>query len=302
MPGKDEEFATWQQHLSGTIETFPGFLDHTLMPPAPPSQVDWVIVQRFRSMDDAQRWMRSSEREALLKEIAPILVGTDDIHFFTGQQPGPPAGSVSAVISTRVAPGHEQEYRAWQRRIAAAEAAFPGFQGTRVEPPVPGVQEDWAAVVRFDTDEHLQAWLDSEQRRRLLDEAMAYGAESHVRKVQGGFDNWFTYGKPPGTPPPPVWKQNMVVLLVLYPVVFLFGAWFSTPYLVHRGMPLWLALFLGNVFSVFLTGYLLIPWGSRALTWWLSPRKDAPAWTNAAGTALVIALYCLAMAIFSRFP
>ena len=303
LPGKDEEFAAWQQRVSETVAAFPGFIDHTVMPPAPPSQADWVIVQRFDSMQDSQRWMRSPEREALLKEITSILVGVDDVHFFSGAQSGPPAGSVSAVISTQVQPGHEQAYRQWQRRIAAAEAAFPGYQGTRVEPPVPGVQDDWATVVRFDSDEHLQAWLDSDQRRRLLEEANEeFNAESHVRKVRGGFDNWFASSSPPGTPIPPVWKQNMVVLLVLYPIVFLFGAGVGTPFLSHRGVPFWLALFIGNIVSVSLTGFWFIGWASRVLAWWLSPRKDAPPWISVAGTALVLALYAVCLAIFSLFP
>ena len=32
------------------------------MPPNPPVQVDWVILQRFTSLEDAQRWLGSPER------------------------------------------------------------------------------------------------------------------------------------------------------------------------------------------------------------------------------------------------
>ena len=75
---------------------------------------------------------------------------------------------VSAVISTRVKPGQETAYRAWEQRIAAAQSKAPGFQGYRFEPPVPGVQEDWLAILRFDTEANLQAWLDSPERHKLL--------------------------------------------------------------------------------------------------------------------------------------
>jgi hypothetical protein len=34
------------------------------------------------------------------------------------------------------------------------------------------------------------------------------------------------------------WKQNMIVLLLLYPVVFLFGLWVQTPILIGKaGLP-----------------------------------------------------------------
>jgi uncharacterized protein len=302
VPGHDTDFATWQQRMTDTVARAGGFVDQEVIAPTPPAQLDWVIVQRFRSVEDARHWLNSPERLALLKEIEPLIAGVDDIHLFTDERPAPAASTVAAVISTRVTPGTEEQFRDWQRRIAAAEARFPGFQGHKLEPPIPGVQEDWATVVRFDTDEHLQAWLDSPERRRLLEEAAGFGAGFRVRTMRGGFDGWFNFGNAPGEQPPPAWKQNMVVLLVLYPVVFLWGQFVGTPFLLNRGVPFWLALFVGNVVSVVLMGYLLMAPVNRALDWWLSPRPSAPAWTSAAGAALLVALYLLCLAVFSRFP
>jgi antibiotic biosynthesis monooxygenase (ABM) superfamily enzyme len=200
----------------------------------------------------------------------------------------------------RVTPGQEQQFRAWQRTVTAAEATFPGFQGSKLEPPIPGVQDDWTCIVRFDSDEHLQAWLKSPQRQRLLDEGKAFSPDFHIRTVRGGFEGWFTFGGAAAAAP--AWKQNMIVLLVLYPVVFLFGRWVQTPLLEQAwGLPFWLALFIGNAVSVALLGYLLVPQASRALMWWLTPATDAPKWITAAGTALVIALYGVSLLVFSLF-
>jgi antibiotic biosynthesis monooxygenase (ABM) superfamily enzyme len=302
LPGHDAEFAAWQREMSAAVAAIPGFLDATVREPAPPTQLDWVVIQRFRSRDAAQAWLQSPERQRLLAAIEPILVGRDDIHLFTGAPGRPPDTMVSAVISTSVASGREAEFRAWQKRIAAAEAAFPGFQGAKLEPPIPGVQDDWATVVRFDSDEHLKAWLESPQRRRLIEEARDFGAESRVRTVRGGFEGWFTVGGGPGAAPPPAWKQNLVVLLVLYPVVFLLGAWIEIPYLMKQGVPRWISLFLANIVSVILMGYLIMPWVSRRLDWWLSPRVGAPRWTTAAGVALIVGLLVISFVIFAQFP
>ena len=38
----------------------------------------------------------------------------------------------------------------------------------------------------------------------------------------------------------------MIVLLVLYPTVFLFGFFVGTPFLMGQGVPFWLTLFLSN--------------------------------------------------------
>jgi antibiotic biosynthesis monooxygenase (ABM) superfamily enzyme len=302
LPGKDGEFAAWQQQIGDAAAAFPDFIDQTVREPSPPAQLDWAIIQRFRSMEAAQAWLRSPERQQLLATIEPLLVGQDDVHLFAGGSAQPLAAAASAVISTRVAPGKEGAFRAWQTRIVAAEASFSGFQGVRLEPPIPGVQDDWATVVRFDSNDHLQAWLTSPRRQRLQDEATELGVESHVRTVRGGFEGWFELGLPPGTAPPPAWKQNMVVLLVLYPVVFLLGQWLQKPFLLDRGVPVWLALFLTNAVGVTLMGSLLMSPVDRALRWWLTPPPEAPAWTNAAGAALILALYGASLAIFSQFP
>lgn len=301
MPGKGEAFAAWEQKVSDAVASVPGFLDHTVTPPSPPSQVDWVIIQRFRSMDDAQGWMRSPERERLVAEIEPIIVGADDIHFFLGDQGDPPA-SVSAVISTRVPAERESEYRSWQRLIAAAEAAFPGFQGVRLEPPVPGVQDDWVSVVRFDTDEHLQAWLTSPERQRLIDQSTAFNQQLNIRTVRGDLEVRFSLGEPPAADAIPAWKENLVILLVLHPLAFLLAVWVLSPQLIDRGVPVSLALFIGAVVKVVLLGYLLVPWANRALGWWLAPQVGAPAWISPGGAALVVALTGVGLVIFSRFP
>jgi uncharacterized protein len=63
----------------------------------------------------------------------------------------------------------------------------------------------------------------------------------------------------------------MLVLLMLYPVVFLFGYFVQTPYLTGRAaLPFAIALFIGNIASVLLLTYL-VPWVSERFAWWLQP-------------------------------
>jgi uncharacterized protein len=301
-PGHDEEFARWQEQVNDAIAHVPGYLDHTVIPPSPPVQVDWVIAQRFASAESARAWLQSEQRLRLLDTIQPLLVGQDDVHLFADGSGPKLAAPVTAIIAMRVRPGQEAAFVEWQRRIAAVEATFEGFSGYRLEPPVPGVQDDWMTMIRFDSDAHLDAWLNSEQRQRLLEEAPRFSGEFHTRKVRTGFDSWFTGGKGAATEPPPPWKQNMVVLLTLYPTVFLFGYFVQTPLLVDRGIPFWLALFLANAVSTGLLGWFFVPWASRALDWWLNPAPAAAPRVNRAGAGLIMALYGLCLLVFSQFP
>lgn len=297
-PERSEDFARWQGETSNLVSNFPGFVEQRLMPPNPPLQVDWVILQRFHTMEDAQRWLASPERQKRIEGAAPFLVGRDDVHIVRDDQGGRKPAPVSAVISTRVKPGKEAEYRAWERRIAAAQSKAPGLQGYRFEPPVPGVQDDYVAILRFDNQANLQAWLDSPVRRRLVAEAEQLTEEFHAR-LGTGFEQWFR-DETADSGPLSVWKMDFIVLLLLYPVVFLWGVWVGTPILQDRmNMPWALNLFIGNIFSVALTGFM-VPWVANHMGWWMFPKGNVLR-ANLLGAGLVCALYAICIFVFWTF-
>jgi uncharacterized protein len=298
-PGRGEDFARWQGQTSDLVATFPGFVEQRLMPPNPPLQVDWVILQRFATMEDAQRWLASAERQARIEGAAPMLIGRDDVHIVRDDEGGVRTAPVSAVISTRVRPGKETEYRAWERKIAAAQSRAPGLQGYRFEPPVPGVQEDYVAILRFDSQANLQSWLDSPVRRKLVEEAAPLTEEFHARIASSGFEQWFRNEQGPSGGPS-VWKMDMIVLLLLYPIVFLWGVWVGTPLLQDAwNLPWAVNLFIGNIFSVLLTGFM-VPWMANRMGWWIFPKSNAPR-ANFAGAAMICVLYAASILVFWRF-
>jgi uncharacterized protein len=298
-PESAEAFARWQGETSTVITNFPGFIEQRLMPPKPPLQIDWVILQRFANRDDAQRWLASTERQVRIDGIAHMLVGRDDVHIMQDEASGARSAPVSAVISTRVKPGKETEYRAWERKIAAAQSKARGLQGYRFEPAVPGVQEDHVAILRFDSEENLNAWLASPERRKLVEEAEPLTEEFHTRMVRSGFEQWFHEGGA-GAALLPVWKMDMLVLLMLYPIVFLFGVFVATPLFSNKlALPFAISLFLGNIVSVGLTGFL-VPWVANHFGWWLQPKGPRPLRTHLLGTSIILALYAVMVVAFWR--
>ena len=297
-PECTEDFARWQGETSNLIASFPGFVEQRLMPPNPPLQVDWVILQRFHTMDDAQCWLASTERQTRVEGAAPFLIGRDDVHIVRDDEGGRKPAPVSAVISTRVKPGKEVEYRAWERKIAAAQSKAPGLQGYRFEPPVPGVQDDFVAILRFDNQANLQAWLDSAVRKQLVEEAAPLTEEFHAR-VGTGFEQWFR-DDTGGSAGLSVWKMDMIVLLLLYPIVFLWGVWVGTPILQNKfKMDFALNLFIGNIFSVGLTGFM-VPWVANHMGWWMQPKANVVR-ANLLGALLICAVYVVCVAVFWKF-
>ena len=56
----------------------------------------------------------------------------------------------------------------------------------------------------------LDAWLTSERRRELLQEAEPFSEAMHTRKVRWGFDPWFASKDHPDAAPPPACENRSV--------------------------------------------------------------------------------------------
>src|SRR6476646_1390343 len=80
-PGDEDAFAQWQTGTSEAIARFPGFVQQTVMPPSPPAQLDWVILQRFTRAEAATAWLNSTERLERVASAQPMLIGRDDVHL-----------------------------------------------------------------------------------------------------------------------------------------------------------------------------------------------------------------------------
>jgi uncharacterized protein len=294
--GEEGAFAGWLTELNKTVATFPGYISSVVIPPVPPLQADWVLVQRFQALDQLGAWLDSDARRSLLAESASLLVDEGTTNVIEGTSTdASPQDMVTEIITVSVKPGKEEAYRAWVERIRQMEARFPGYQGLQLQPPIPGLQDDWVSLLRFDTSEHLNAWLESDARRAALREAEPF-IEQREQQVATAFSGWFTFGDVPGQQAPPNWKQAMVVLLTLFPVVMLELLYLSP---LLQSLNLAVATFIGNLLSVAALTWLLVPWANRAFDWWLRPAPEDSPRTEAAGISLIIGLYALAVVVFA---
>jgi uncharacterized protein len=293
--GEEGAFTGWLTRLNETITTFTGYISAVVIPPVPPLQSDWVMVQRFQTIEELRAWLDSDARRSLLDESVSLLVDEGTTNVIQGSNTElSPQDMVTEIITVSVKPGMEEAYRDWVDRIRQVEAKFPGYQGLQLQPPIPGLQDDWVSLLRFDTTEHLNAWLESDARRDALGEVEPF-IDKREQQVATAFSGWFTFSDTPGQAPPS-WKQSMIVLLTLYPIVML-EQMFLNPLLHSLDMAE--AIFIGNLLSVAATGFLLIPLALRAFEWWLLPRPNASPRVEVAGISLIVGLYALCIVVFA---
>lgn len=197
----------------------------------------------------------------------------------------------SSVIIHHVDPENAADFLEWQRNIAAAAAQLPGYQATDVYPPV-GSQLDWVVIVHFATAQALQAWLASPQRTEWL--GKLHNVNYEVKSFPGGFGAWFTQpGSTSSRALPPSWKMVLSVLLALYPTAMLLAIFLSP---IVRHVSLAAAILMGNVLSLCILQWGVMPVLERALSPWLrSSGKHATAVTVWGTVGIVLAPILMAI-------
>ena len=288
--GREDDYLAWEERITATAARYPGYRGAEVKPPSD-IQPDWVVVYRFDSVPHLRNWLNSATRQSLLDEAADIFDGPATQQVISqGTEIVDPL--VTVVVTNRVDPDQVEAFLAWRQQMVRAESNFPGFRGSEVFRPIEGVQDEWTTVYRFDTAEHLEAWMTSKERRRLLAEG-PFG-DFRLRTIDQSFGSWFTFEGAAG-PPPSDFKTSIAVWLGLYPTVVLLTL-LTAP--LH--MPFWLAMLVGNLLSSFVMSFVTMPYyANPILRWWLSappvPRLHG---INVKGVLLVLAINGLWAAVF----
>lgn len=287
------KFADWQAHLNSDITGFPGFISIEFLKPSEKMN-GWVIVQRFSNKNAAKSW-KESEIFHELKTSLRALAENHEIDEVSSDEEGIKEG-VTEVIITRVSPEKEKAFREWSAKIHQIEAKFPGFRGAYMQSPSTGKGSHWITLLQFDTMEHLDQWLVSTERQTLLDESSSMISSLETHRVISPYAGWFASIAKTGEIPP-VWKQTMLVLLVLFPIVML-ELKFLSPLTSKLNMSL--ATFIGNAISVILISFPMMPIAIWLLRWWLLP-SNKKTLNTIIGITVVFFLYLIEILAFWNF-
>ena len=288
-------FAEWQSRYHSCIAVYPGFIDIEIFSPSPPSQFEWVIVQSFTNPNTLMAWQKSSERQAMIVELTKLIVGGSKSLWEERIGETDSVGDgVTQVFVTKVSPDKEQAYRDWSGKLHEAEALAPGFRRVYVQAPSEEQPGSWVTLLQFDTQQNLDRWLTSKEHQAVLEESKEFVTSVESHRVASSFAGWFNSanGKE-GIPP--VWKQTMLVLLVLFPIVMLELKFFNP--LVATLNPS-LGTFIGNAISVSLISWPMMPIACRFLYWWLTPKGKFKYVFDGLGLLILGTLYLAEIALF----
>ncbi len=175
----------------------------------------------------------------------------------------------SVVITHHIQEGKEQLYEDWLGKIGPLCQRFPGNIDWQLIRPVAGLTFSYTVIIRFDTIEHLRHWMESTERKELIEEISPIFTRSDRYRIKTGLD--FLFESEEEKPVPPVrWKQYLVTWSAIFPLSILVPL-ILLPLLeiLHFPQNRYLnALFISGT-VVFLMIYVIMPHYTRLIRKWL---------------------------------
>ena len=301
LAGRNEAFGAWLRDLLMLAVASRGFIGVSRSEQGSPSGATrWKIIYRFENASERENWMQSAalakahaEAGALFASPPQAVSDTDD------------GAARMMVVTSHVAPGREEDWRTVQARLNAAVVGVPGFDGLDIFKPSDG-SHNWTTVLTFRSEQDLENWKSSAERGRLLSQ-FEESKHDGVDVGPASFGTWFA-ARATASRPVPEWKQAMVVLAVLYPLVSFYDITLGNaagqglaiaghPIVRGLGLPFPAVVFLGNAVGTVLLSWMLMPAAIRLFDWWLDPAASRT--QTIRGALMLIALYVLEVAAFS---
>lgn len=177
------------------------------------------------------------------------------------------AEPITAIFTWKVVPGKEAAFEQWAHGIATASTKYPGHQGASWLRKDRETHE-YHSIIKFDTMEHYNAWVQSAEREEWLKQAEDF-AQGHAFQMTG-LETWFTVPGQAVLTPPPRWKMWIVTACVVY-LLSIIIQWLGAPFL--SSLPFWLRTLVLVLILVTLLTYLAMPAVTFLLRHWLYPRQ-----------------------------
>lgn len=180
--------------------------------------------------------------------------------------------SVTVVFTHVVKPGRESDYEQWVKGISKAAAGFEGYAGISVLRPNPRERAEHVSILRFNHYDHLEAWMNSEVRRRWLEKAVALTTRSapHTQMLTG-LETWFVLPGQPMKQPPPRYKMAILTWVSVYGLLMLLG--FTLAPLLSA-LPAFVRTLIITIIVVWLITYAVMPQLTKLTAKWLYKPMD----------------------------
>lgn len=209
----------------------------------------------------------------------------------------------SLVVEHTVSQGKGLAFKQWHTNLTQSAKQYEGYIRTDLCAPIQGSQLKWYSLIHFDSPEHLHLWLKSGDREKLIESGQQFFKTYRFKSFSTGLEGWFSRrtGSEQLGLGAPAWKQNLAVVLGLYPTVMIQSLLFAK-FGIAQNWSLANSMLISNLISSSILTWAVMPLVLKLMSFWLqSTYEPVPKQTNVLGVFLVACALVFMNSIFNHF-
>ncbi|RYF98627.1 MAG: antibiotic biosynthesis monooxygenase [Chitinophagaceae bacterium] len=175
----------------------------------------------------------------------------------------------SVVITHHILDGKQNEYEQWLNEIIPVSNHSKGFIDLQIVRPIPKLTFVYTVIIRFDTINNLKIWMESADRRKMIDKAKPFFRKNDRYEIKSGLDFLFN-NESEGNKTPVRWKQFLTTWSAIYPLSLLMPVLlFPVLRLIHLPASHYFDALISSGCIVLLMVYLVMPNYVKLIKKWL---------------------------------